>query len=98
MGTLDQVKTRIRRRNHINDFVIYAHFTLTYFLVAFIAKEYSKVPKIAIEEPMIDPVLIGVLKAMTDATIITTRLIVLPTACVTGLTLPKAKKATSLYA
>ena len=51
-----------------------------FFLEAFIANEYSKVPKIATEEPMIDPVDIGVLKAMTDATIMTTRLMVLPTA------------------
>jgi hypothetical protein len=34
---------------------------------------------------------------MTDATIITTRLIVFPNACVTGATLSNAKKATSLY-
>ena len=38
------------------------------------------------DEPMIDPVLIGVLKATTDATMITTRFIVFPTACVTGFT------------
>ena len=66
------------------------------FLEAFIANEYSNVPAIAMEDPMIDPVLMGVLKAMTEATMITTRLMVLPTACVTGLTLPSAKKATSL--
>ena len=41
-------------------------------------------------------VLSGVLKAITEATMITTRLIVLPTAWVTGLTFPSARKATSL--
>ena len=51
----------------------------------------------AIDEPMTPSVEMGVLKAMTDATMITTRLIVLPTACVTGLTRPSARKATSLY-
>jgi hypothetical protein len=50
------------------------------------ASEYKRVPAIAMEDPMIDPVDIGVLKATTDATMITTRLMVLPTACVTGLT------------
>lgn len=40
----------------------------------------------AMLDPMMDPVLIGVLKAMTEATMMTTRLIVFPTACVTGLT------------
>jgi hypothetical protein len=40
----------------------------------------------AMDEPMIDPVLNGVLNATTEATIITTRLMVFPTACVTGLT------------
>lgn len=38
------------------------------------------------EDPMIDPVDIGVLKATTEATMITTRLMVFPTAWVTGLT------------
>ena len=51
----------------------------------------------AIDEPMTPRRLIGVLKAMTDAMMITTRLIVLPTAWVTGLTRPRARKATSLY-
>ena len=55
-------------------------------------------PKIATEEPTMDPVDIGVLKAITEATMITTRLMVFPTAWVTGLTFPRAKKATSLYA
>lgn len=50
------------------------------------AKEYIRVPAIAIEDPMMDPVLIGVLKAITEATMMTTRLIVFPTAWVTGLT------------
>ena len=40
----------------------------------------------AILDPMIEPVDIGVLKATTDAMIITTRLMVFPTACVTALT------------
>jgi len=60
------------------------------------AKEYNRVPAMAIEDPMIDPVLMGVLKATTEATMMTTRLMVFPTACVTGLTFPRAKKATSL--
>ena len=55
-------------------------------LEAFIANEYIRVPAMAIDDPMMDPVLIGVLKAMTEATMMTTRLIVFPTACVTGLT------------
>ena len=67
-----------------------------FFLLAFIAREYSKVPAMAILEPIIDPVLMGVLKATTEATMITTRLIVFPTAWVTGLTFPRARKATSL--
>ena len=44
------------------------------------------------------PLLIGVLNAITLATMITTLLTVFPTACVTGLTAPRARKATSLYA
>lgn len=55
-------------------------------MVAFIAREYISVPAIAILDPMMDPVDIGVLKATTDATMITTRLMVFPTAWVTGLT------------
>jgi hypothetical protein len=55
-------------------------------LEAFIANEYNRVPAIAMEDPIMDPVLIGVLKATTEATMITTRLIVFPTAWVTGLT------------
>ena len=50
----------------------------------------------AMEDPMTPRVEIGVLNAMTDAMMITTRLIVLPTAWVTGLTRPRARKATSL--
>jgi hypothetical protein len=46
----------------------------------------------AMDEPMIDPVLIGVLNAITEATMITTRLMVFPTACVTGLTYKYLKK------
>jgi hypothetical protein len=38
------------------------------------------------EDPMMDPVDMGVLNAITEATMITTRLMVFPTACVTGLT------------
>ena len=57
-----------------------------YFFDAFIAREYRRVPKIAMEDPMIDPLDMGVLNATTEATIITTRLIVFPTAWVTGLT------------
>ena len=45
-----------------------------------------RVPAMATEEPMMEPVDMGVLKAMTDATMMTTRLMVLPTAWVTGLT------------
>ena len=44
------------------------------------AKEYISVPAMAMEDPMIDPVLMGVLKAMTEATMMTTRLMVFPTA------------------
>lgn len=40
----------------------------------------------AIDDPTMLPVLIGVLKAMTEATMMTTRLMVFPTAWVTGLT------------
>ena len=50
------------------------------------AREYMRVPAMATEEPMMEPVDMGVLKAMTDATMMTTRLMVLPTAWVTGLT------------
>ena len=50
------------------------------------ASEYKSVPKIATEEPIMDPVDMGVLNAITEATIMTTRLMVLPTACVTGFT------------
>ena len=53
---------------------------------------------IAILLPTMLPLLMGVLNAITDAMMITTRLIVLPTACVTGLTAPRARNATSLYA
>ena len=60
------------------------------------ANEYNRVPAMAMEDPMIDPVLMGVLNAMTEAMMMTTRLMVFPTACVTGLTFPRAKKATSL--
>ena len=67
-----------------------------YFFTEFIAREYSKVPRMAMDEPIIDPVDMGVLNAMTLATMITTRLMVLPTASVTGLTLPRAQNATSL--
>ena len=44
------------------------------------AKEYIRVPAMAMEDPMMDPVLMGVLNATTEATMITTRLIVFPTA------------------
>ena len=50
------------------------------------AREYMRVPAMATDEPMMEPVDMGVLKAMTDATMMTTRLMVLPTAWVTGLT------------
>jgi len=40
----------------------------------------------AMDEPMIEPVDIGVLNATTEATMMTTRLMVFPTAWVTGLT------------
>jgi len=40
---------------------------------------------------------IGFLKAMTEAMMMTTRLIVLPTAWVIGCTRPSAMNATSLY-
>jgi tricorn protease-like protein len=50
------------------------------FFTPFIAREYNKVPKIAIDDPTIDPVDMGVLKAITEATMITTLLIVFPTA------------------
>lgn len=51
-----------------------------YFLIEFIASEYNRVPRIAMELPIIEPVLIGVLNAITLATIMTTLLIVFPTA------------------
>ena len=47
------------------------------------AQDTVRVPKIAMLEPMTPSVEIGVLKAMTEATMMTTRLTVLPTACVT---------------
>ena len=50
------------------------------------AREYMRVPSMATDEPMMEPVDMGVLKAMTEATMMTTRLMVLPTAWVTGLT------------
>jgi len=56
------------------------------------AREYKRVPAMATEDPMIDPVLMGVLKATTDAMMITTRLMVFPTACVTGLTCVEKEK------
>ena len=67
-----------------------------YFFTEFMAREYIRVPRMAMDDPMIDPVDMGVLKAITLATMITTRLMVFPTAWVTGLTLPRARKATSL--
>lgn len=45
-----------------------------------------RVPAMATDEPMMEPVDMGVLKATTEATMMTTRLMVLPTAWVTGLT------------
>ena len=45
-----------------------------------------RVPAMATDDPMMEPVDMGVLKAMTEATMMTTRLMVLPTAWVTGLT------------
>jgi hypothetical protein len=39
-------------------------------LVPFMDNEYNNVPAIAMDEPIMEPVLMGVLKAMTDATII----------------------------
>jgi len=56
--------------------------TFIYFLalVAFMANEYIRVPAIAMEDPIMDPVLMGVLNAMTEATMMTTRLMVFPTA------------------
>ena len=47
------------------------------------AQDTVRVPAIAMLEPMTPSVEIGVLKAMTEATMMTTRLMVLPTACVT---------------
>ena len=51
----------------------------------------------AMDEPMTPRVEMGVLNAMTEAMMITTRFTVLPMAWVTGLTRPRARKATSLY-
>ena len=53
-------------------------------------------PKMAMADPVAPSVVIGVLKTMTDAKMITTRLMVLPTAWVTGATEFSAKNATSL--
>ena len=52
----------------------------------------------AMAEPIMPRPEMGVLKAMTEAMMMTTRLMVLPTAWVTGLTRPSARKATSLSA
>mmetsp|Transcript_25136 Transcript_25136/g.36007 ORF Transcript_25136/g.36007 Transcript_25136/m.36007 type:complete len:85 (+) Transcript_25136:160-414(+) len=80
----------------LQSFCPFASFAYFFFPSEFIASEYNKVPKMAMDDPTIDPLLMGVLNAITEATIMTTRLTVFPTAWVTGLTLPNAKKATSL--
>lgn len=54
-------------------------------------------PKTAIAEPRAPRGESGFWKTMTEARMITTRLMVFPTACVTGATSLRAKKATSLY-
>ena len=60
--------------------IICCCIVIYFFLDPFIASEYNSVPKIAIDDPMIEPVLMGVLNAITEATMMTTRLMVLPTA------------------
>ena len=56
------------------------------------AREYKRVPAMAIDDPMMDPVDMGVLNAITEATMMTTRLMVFPTAWVTGLTFEYKKE------
>jgi len=58
--------------------------------------EYSRVPMIVIVDPKMPNGEMGFLNAMTDAMMMTTRLIVFPTACVIGWTRPSAMNATSL--
>jgi len=58
--------------------------------------EYNNVPMMVIVDPKMPKGEMGFLNAMTDAMIITTRLIVLPTAWVIGWTRPSAMNATSL--
>ena len=62
-----------------------------------LASEYMRVPAMAMDEPTTPSGEMGVLKAITEAMMMTTRLMVLPPAWVTGLTRPRARKATSLY-
>jgi len=61
------------------------------------AIEYRSVPMMVIVDPKMPKGEIGFLKAMTEAMMMTTRLIVLPTAWVIGCTRPSAMNATSLY-
>jgi len=58
--------------------------------------EYSSVPMMVIVDPKMPKGEMGFLNAMTDAMMITTRLIVFATAWVIGCTRPSAMKATSL--
>mmetsp|Transcript_100661 Transcript_100661/g.259914 ORF Transcript_100661/g.259914 Transcript_100661/m.259914 type:complete len:114 (-) Transcript_100661:1060-1401(-) len=65
-----------------------------YFLAA---REYMSAPKMARPEPRAPSGVMPVWKTTKDARMMTTRLTVLVTACVTGETSESAMKATSLY-
>ena len=73
--------------------VLHNAYFLAYF---FLAREYKRVPKTAIPEPIPPSKDIGVLNTMHDATMMTTRFSVLATECVTGDNLDKVKKEASL--
>ena len=51
-----------------------------------LAREYKRAPNIAMPDPTEPRNVIGVLKTITEARMITTRLTVFVTACVTGAT------------
>ena len=70
---------------------------VTIYLHLFLAMEYAVAPAIATPEPIIPSGDTGVRKTTTEAKMMTTRLTVLVTACVTGATSLSAKNATSLY-
>mmetsp|Transcript_18397 Transcript_18397/g.24281 ORF Transcript_18397/g.24281 Transcript_18397/m.24281 type:complete len:99 (-) Transcript_18397:983-1279(-) len=69
----------------------------SYFLSkAFLAREYASTPRIAIVEPSAPRGVIVVLNTIIEVMMITTRLMVFPTAWVIGCTESRARNATSL--